>query len=477
MKWTQFFGAFLIMGMVYLPTTAQEQLGTKLSNFSGINSALLNPATTTESPFKWSLNVGTVGLFAETNYAFLEKASVPQLISNPDLIFRGDITTERPIGANELVYDYENDNRKKRLHMNAIVLGPSLMFHAGKHTFGLMTAVRSGVSMNRIDSDLGYYQMDALPLLREGADIRPMKLAAMAWGEIGLHYARQIDEQLSVGVNLKFLTGLEGAYFNTKGNTQINKTSDGFLVQEAADIDYGVASNLFDEAGVGSSVAANINGLGGAIDIGASYVVSRNELNRPNFKLGASLVDVGQIRFHKNASRHKIQNNDQFEIVLDEFNNAETEEEFLAELSTQATGIVNSTKKSQQFSIWTPAAVTVSADLGITKRLFVNGLMVRKIKLPGAALERTNMWAVTPRFESRLVEVSVPVSFYEDQKARVGTAVRVGFLTVGTENLQSWAMPSKMNGTDIYASVRFNSISIRNDRKRLKAPSIACPQL
>ena len=47
------------------------------------------------------------------------------------------------------------------------------------------------------------------------------------------------------------------------------------------------------------------------------------------------------------------------------------------------------------------------------------------------------MVALIPQFDTRLVTVSVPVSVYDYEEVHVGTSLRVGWFTVGTDNLPS----------------------------------------
>ncbi|MEZ5022530.1 MAG: hypothetical protein R2728_04580 [Chitinophagales bacterium] len=57
------------------------------------------------------------------------------------------------------------------------------------------------------------------------------------------------------------------------------------------------------------------------------------------------------------------------------------------------------------------------------------------------------------------------VSLYRWNDLRVGTYLRMGPLTVGTENLNSWVIPGRLEGSDIYLSLKINSAMFEIEQK------------
>ena len=62
-----------------IPLSAQEQLGLRFDNYSGINGVTLNPTNNLTSPFKWDINLVAVGIFGENNYGYIENTSAINL--------------------------------------------------------------------------------------------------------------------------------------------------------------------------------------------------------------------------------------------------------------------------------------------------------------------------------------------------------------------------------------------------------------
>ncbi len=71
-------------------------------------------------------------------------------------------------------------------------------------------------------------------------------------------------------------------------------------------------------------------------------------------------------------------------------------------------------------------------------------------------LRRPAQLALIPRYETKNLEFSVPISLYEYKYLRIGLAARVGFFSIGTEKLGTYLGLGDITGLDFYASVRFN---------------------
>ena len=86
---------------------SQEQLGMRLSNYSGINGTMLNPAFNVTTPLRWDINVVAAGAFIENNYIYIKDANLFSVLKNSSgLSFANsggsDVTTN---SGNGLLYD------------------------------------------------------------------------------------------------------------------------------------------------------------------------------------------------------------------------------------------------------------------------------------------------------------------------------------------------------------------------------------
>ena len=65
---------------------AQEQLGLRLGNYSGVNAIALNPAGSATYPLSWDINLVGVGATFHNNLSYIEKASIGKAARNANNI-------------------------------------------------------------------------------------------------------------------------------------------------------------------------------------------------------------------------------------------------------------------------------------------------------------------------------------------------------------------------------------------------------
>ncbi|MEM7102662.1 MAG: DUF5723 family protein [Bacteroidota bacterium] len=441
-------------------SVAQEQLGLKLSNYSGINSTFINPAWTATSKFNWDVNLVAGGAFFQNNYGFLENTSVMSLLkSDFNFASRPDLNGETP-GEGSIIADYYRGNNKKQIHLSQFVTGPSVMVKVGNHSFGVTTNFRAMASSTNIPASLGYYQLSE-QALNEPFTVDPFQVSGMAWSEIGLNFSTKLmetyDGSIYIGGSVKFLQGYEAFYFDNQQQATITLLPQDTASLQTINVGYGFASNvLFDDA-TGESYDFQRNGSGIGFDLGAVFTMGEDGEGNYKLKLGASLLDVGKITFKERTEQHQLTLDPAFLVSLDDYENIDSREELVNLVSSQVFGDSAQSFVDGRFGMALPTALSVQADLAVAGPIFVNAAVVRRIAGKGSGLKRTNIIAVTPRVEWRWLEVSVPVSLVNDKWLQVGTSVRLGPLTVGSENLGGmFNSKDELTGSDFYVALKIN---------------------
>lgn len=445
----------------------QEMLGVTMGNYSGIAGTMVNPASMTTNKVFLDINIATADIFFRNNYAYLPKEDF--IIYD---LFDANYTfpTYGPDDKNLLIYENQKD---KHINFNARILGPSAMLQIGNHGFGLSTGLRVFSSTNKVPyhvADFAYNGLEYTPLQNQDFTVKNMSFATNAWMEVGLSYAYDVwkyyDQQLTVGATVKRLWGYAGGYMNT--------SSTGYMVPNDTTIDIrnmnayiGFSAPMDYDNMDFISAGPTFRGSGFGFDIGAVFVkkkeVSFNEWRGGRlcsqkydeyiYKLGVSIVDIGSVSYATNAQQHSYDDISIYWVDVDTlgFDNLNS---FLGEISNTFYGNPNASLTDNKIRIGLPTALSIQADVNLMKNVYLSGFFIHPIRFNLNSLRRPAQLAVTPRFETKYFEVSLPLSVYDYKYPRVGFSMRLYFITVGTERLGTYLGMADMNGMDIYASIK-----------------------
>ena len=211
------FTACLFIFIILPPANAQEQLGLRTDNYSGVNSIMLNPANFISGEFNWDANIIGAGVFGENNYGFIYNTNVFDIIRKfPNVDGAFDYDDENEIPDSMLITDYYKSFTKKYYMGLTTILGPSfsMKFKNGQ-TIGVFTNFRAASSSHDIPSSLNYYFWDITPYYQD-IEVSPVKGAAMAWSEIGLNYGKRFETHngyIDLGSFCQAFTRLRGFLF------------------------------------------------------------------------------------------------------------------------------------------------------------------------------------------------------------------------------------------------------------------------
>ncbi|MEM1319961.1 MAG: DUF5723 family protein [Bacteroidota bacterium] len=451
----------LLMMLTIHQLEAQEQIGLRTDNYSGVNSLLLNPANNLTSKFSWDVNLISFGHFTENNYAFIRNTNLIDILKNTDNIRpMTDFENESQIDPDVLILDYFDDNRNRYASTLTTITGPSFMVNLdGVHSFGLFTNVRTAVSAQKIPASLSYYNIERTAL-GDPIDIPAFQVAGMAWSEIGLNYAYgqpTARGELGLGISLKFLNGYEAFFFENQADISFTELpNDTFSFSQAA-VEFGLTTGNTD----GEDFNRERNGGGLAVDLGFTYTLDGSE-DSYLWKFSAAIVDFGRIKFNNSAELHRLELSNAVSIDGTDYNGFETVEDYTNTISEQVLGDPTASLVAREFSIWLPAALNLQADYNIAPNFYAHALLVQRlpINLLGNTIERNNLLALTPRFEHRWFGASVPVVLYNWRDFRIGMSARIGFLTIGSDNIGSITRRSNFTGTDFYVGLKVNPFEL-----------------
>jgi len=451
----------------------QEQLGLRTENYAGVNSIFLNPANNLTTPFQWDINLVAGGQFIDNNFGGFRNASIGDLISAREEVFLAtDFPSDQQFPAGAVVFDFNEPGDDKFASVATIVTGPAFMLNFEKHSFGLFTNFRAAIGGQKIPAVLGYYDYKSVA---PGQDysLSPSSIAGMAWSELGLNYlfkAEIANGNIGVGFNLKYLQGYES--FFIKNNRDLNVTKmefDSLTFENGADISFGFTSSSVDE----EAVNLQENGTGFGFDIGLTYA-SSDYMDGSGIKLGLSILDIGKIKFDKNTENHRINLNQPFTFNPRNLEDVTDFRDGLNQLNEELYSDSTTTFIGSSYEVSLPTALSLQADIAIQENFYVNATLMQRIPLGRNIIERGNLFALTPRYESRWISAFLPISIYNWEHLQIGTAVRLAFLTIGTENIGSLFGQNSLTGTDFYAAIKINPFKLGWKNGGKKGQAMKC---
>lgn len=445
--------------LLLLPGLAfsQLQFGVRSDNYAGVLSANLNPAFSAFSPFRWDVHVGGVAHFSENNYGYLQDVGVPDLLrqtSNPNFDFGPTLRKENLL-PNGIVLDFFEDNRERYFYTSSTISLPSVSYKINEqHTVGLILQSRLVAGMDNVSDNFSYYTFNT----RAAYDTFPVPPAyggALAWTEIGLHYAwsKQVKSgMLALGVTAKYLAGHEGGYFYTLDRFRMARLPQNGLAGTPVAMQFAYTNTAFTD----DSYQPTLNGTGIGMDIGLAYKIDGDAAGYA-WKLGLAVLDLGAIQFNQAAFRHEI--NLEAPGTLDGnsyrfFDSPGDANAVIDTFTMQLTGTPGGSLVENAFTQWLPTRLSFQIDHRINESFFVGAMLIQPLRLNETAILGGSLFTIAPRYERYLFSASLPISSYQWDGWRMGLALRMGPLYLGTEKLASFGKQAKFTGTDFYIGLR-----------------------
>ncbi len=442
---------------------AQEMLGIANSNFAGNMGIEMNPASIATMPYRFEINILSGDIFLENDYIYFPANKIPT----------GNFARLTPL-AHEDYSDHYN-KPPKNAYVNLLFKGPSAVWRKEKYAYGIHFSLRSQASVNKLPFHLAKFiweGSDYVPQQKISYTSTPTQSAGLLCGEIGFTIAKSIRKKnadiTTGGLTLNGLLGMSGMYINSKV-LDYEFVDQSLLVVKDIDINYGHAlpddgtKNYLHPRGYGASVNLGVQHLFNYIGQAYKPGMGGTRLKKYIAKVGVSLLDVGFISFSENAHTFDLKNASTIWPGFDTtkitgINNAD---------SLYSVKFYNDQFASQAhngFAIFTPMALSVQGDLCITPMFYFNVTAVQNIQLLNPGVKRASQVSLTPRYETRRLEVSLPLSLYEYNFFRAGLAVRYKWFVLGTDNLGWWPGLYEMNGFDFYFGFKYTSDIYDNGR-------------
>ncbi len=466
---------------------AQHWLGPASDNYGGTNTLYQQPAQVADSRYRVYVNLAGFDAYMHNNYVrydndFSLLGYGLNIVPARDRDHRG-----RPIfGPQNLLI--RTDGRNKFILGGAEIRGPSVMLGTRNERWGLAftTRIRAGASFEDVSEPIAELIRNLLPKRPNlpaphydnqsaNANINGMLELAATVGHVVHNDGHNVWK---VGVTVKRLVGLYSVHANVKqANHELiaDPDVDNYyqypqLAIHSANIDYGFTNQsayksfrpswLFGSGAAGSGWAADVGVVYEYRPRQFHYVYRGNDrsvdraTNKYKYRLSASLSDIGALRYNNPTfvSQYTIQSKEQ-RIGKTAFAGSKDVDGFLDKLGQNLGSVAE--QKQTAFDVALPTALNLSADYNLDDNIYVNATLVQPFSaLTTTGLRMPAVLAVTPRYESRLLTVSVPLSWqgnYHD--LTYGLAVRVGPVFMGTDHIPGLFNFGTPKGMNLYGGV------------------------
>lgn len=476
------------MVLVNLNLFAQgEMFGSTSSNFAGVNSIVLNPSAMHHQKTWFSFNLASANVFLHTDMLYFDKDEfqLKDVFQSNFEFFEHETgygSEKRPF------YSYDRD-RNTSIDQSIRILGPSLMLSYNQHAFAISSNVRLQTNVRNLSPDLANilaYGFSYFPQYLEVFEIDKFNGTTMLWSEIGFSYAYRTKKEAyagwSYGITIKRLLGTGGGYLNVDNSTyQLVDSQKINILNQNAELGFSGPMDFDTNAYIPNSL---LTGNGWSMDIGFTYqslIKFQPKLDAKRFceqaivkykyRIGVALLDIGSVSFNENAQTHNFSNSTQTSGDMDgaELNNVN---QILELMSDQFYGSPNTSFESNSAKIKLPMALSIQADYNTqVANLYWNASLIYGVPLQGGALRRPSQFTLAPRYETRLIEVSIPLSLYQFRYPHLGVYARVGPFSVGSDWLSTVIGNKDFHGYDIYFSIKFQLLK---DNCRFSSYRDAC---
>ncbi len=452
------------------------------SNYSPLNSVTFNPAKIADSREKFQINLFSFNAYVANDYGHFK--SLKDIIDNAG-------------SSNDLNHLLQIDNNGKNKNFDLIAeLKIPLSFVASindKSSIAFTMRARTLFGANDISQKLLSVLIDGLDKVDNTAfgtiNDAKVNVNANVYAEGALSYGRVLlnsgNHVLKVGITGKYIFGGGSAKaFNNHSTISVLEPTVGdphtsnYVETSNLDANIGYSNpNLLTPGDISFKSFLDNSGTGFGGDIGFEYEW------RPNFekynyemdgktnvdqsavkyklKFGAAITDLGSINYKngKNLGIKYPQTKTWSQADIDQFDTNNLEQSLINVYGNSA---VISTK---EYKSYLPTSLNLNLDYNITNHLYIAANVLHSVINTEKAISPTgNMASIAPRFESRIFELAVPVTYISRyDKVNFGLGIRSGFFFIGSDDLGGVLGFNKFSSVNVYTGINFSI-----GKKRLK---------
>jgi hypothetical protein len=425
----------------------QNTFGSVHSNYCPTNMVILNPSSMANSKTYLDINIVGFGSYTNNNYVYLQDMSLIQAIGKSSKL------------ENEIRYDVRR--KETRLFNREFVSGPGATWNKGDHGIGLSFNARSYTGIQHLPAFARPFIEDGVKLNTPYHDIdysaSNIKLASLTFAEIQASYSyvflKKGKQMFVGGVSLKkFYSIAAGAANIYDINVNVRDSTQMSLETLNMDAMYTPNPKLSSKGGMG-------------LDIGFTYqsLLASCESYKPNtkksgcryipykYKIGFSIIDIGAVKFKEENIKFAGYELKNFEWM--NYSNTKTDTANALNVFENAEATINEGRVNKPTKIKLPTFISLQFDYNVWGSfIYVNASIIQGIPhgVNKFGLRHANSLSISPRFETKWIDFSIPLSLYEYKDPQLGLSMRFGPITIGSDKFINWITNQDIYGADIY---------------------------
>ncbi|MDX1652081.1 MAG: DUF5723 family protein [Brumimicrobium sp.] len=423
------FSIFFVLILLISPqiNAQQQYTGYSSDNFNGYLSSYLNPASIANSVNKFSFT-GSFVYLRSNNYLGQNSSNLSLLFGNEQERYRD----HRSPGYNmnnfsaDIVGAYFEIN-----HENSI--GYSLRLRQFGNVDGLPNELTKAKDNN----------FNNTKPLNSPIDFTAMNFVQFVYSEHRFHYARVMHNStphfLKAGIAVKLINGIDATYLYA------DEGSFEFTDPNGSSANFNGTTFRYGRAEKDNSFSSRRLGFG--LDFGAEYEyrpnpekykydmdgktgIERYDQKKYLFKLGASITDIGRVRFSKDTSSYDFINNGS-PIDVNDISSLGVGQaggfSFLKNFDGLASAGTKSPDNEEKFNMNLPTLFNLYGDYYIGKNFYASwtsSIPLKRKRDPHKAHFKA-VHTLTPRYEISKVTLMTPITFQRNAQINFGLAGRL----------------------------------------------------
>lgn len=452
-----------------LSSKGQNYLGIVNSNYAGATGMGLQPASIADSRYKFDMTLIGVSATLANNYFGLQRDGILKVIRNPNLNFTQESLIIRDLSPGE----------KVNATVNAKVDLFSFMISFGESSaIGFNLGFRNYLNIDGVSQDLAkatFGDIQNITVPPGTTSDNGMSVDYLSWIQYGLTYGTTLvnndKNYLKGGLTLKLVSGVGSGYLYA--NELDYGLNDSILNVSSSDISYGHSDNIdnlrFDSLINQSLSSLSFAGIAPAFDLGFVYEYRpdidafrrklpdgtyeyEDQSNKYKFRIGVSLLNVGRIKFEKGN------NTGDFTGATDNFNLNNFDLSSIEALDDTINARFIASEDDGKYSVSLPTVLSMQFDYHLSKGFYLNltpYIALNNKRDPDQPrISEISTYSLTPRWESKWVDVGVPISYNEYNNTNVGLSLRLGPIIVGTNDVLPFVGKKEIYGTDFHIAVK-----------------------